>query len=68
MFGPPVAIHASSPTLMAVSSESERYSASVEDYLKVIYAFEEREESKVTTTRLAERLGVSASSVSGMVR
>jgi DtxR family Mn-dependent transcriptional regulator len=68
MFGPPVAIQASSPTLMAVSSESERYSASVEDYLKVIYAFEEREESKITTTRLAERLGVSASSVSGMVR
>jgi DtxR family Mn-dependent transcriptional regulator len=52
-----------------VSSESEqRYSASVEDYLKVIYAFEEREAGKITTTRLAERLGVSASSVSGMVR
>jgi DtxR family transcriptional regulator, Mn-dependent transcriptional regulator len=51
-----------------VSSESERYSAAVEDYLKVIYAFEEREGGKITTTRLAERLGVSASSVSGMVR
>jgi len=52
----------------SVSSESERYSAAVEDYLKVIYAFEEREGGKITTTRLAERLGVSASSVSGMVR
>ena len=51
-----------------VGSESERYSSAVEDYLKVIYAFEEREEGKITTTRLAERLGVSASSVSGMVR
>lgn len=51
-----------------MGSESERYSTAVEDYLKVIYAFEEREEGKITTTRLAERLGVSASSVSGMVR
>ncbi|GAA5171307.1 metal-dependent transcriptional regulator [Pseudonocardia eucalypti] len=48
--------------------DSERYSAAVEDYLKVIFAFEEREDASVTTSRLAERLGVSASSVSGMVR
>jgi DtxR family Mn-dependent transcriptional regulator len=51
-----------------VSSGTDRYSAAVEDYLKVIYAFEERETGTITTTRLAERLGVSASSVSGMVR
>jgi DtxR family Mn-dependent transcriptional regulator len=51
-----------------VDSRPERYSAAVEDYLKVIYAFEEREVGAITTTRLAERLGVSASSVSGMVR
>jgi DtxR family Mn-dependent transcriptional regulator len=46
----------------------ERYSAAVEDYLKVIHALEERAEGEITTSRLAERLGVSASSVSGMVR
>jgi DtxR family transcriptional regulator, Mn-dependent transcriptional regulator len=46
----------------------ERYSAAVEDYLKMIYAFEERGDGESTTTGLAERLGVSASSVSGMVR
>ena len=51
-----------------MSSRTDRYSAAVEDYLKVIYAFEERETGTITTTRLAERLGVSASSVSGMVR
>jgi DtxR family transcriptional regulator, Mn-dependent transcriptional regulator len=51
-----------------VDSESGRYSAAVEDYLKVIHAFEERDDGEITTTRLADRLGVSASSVSGMVR
>jgi DtxR family transcriptional regulator, Mn-dependent transcriptional regulator len=51
-----------------VSSELGRYSAAVEDYLKMIYAFEERGDEEISTTRLAERLGVSASSVSGMVR
>ncbi|WP_028934358.1 metal-dependent transcriptional regulator [Pseudonocardia spinosispora] len=52
-----------------MKSESEqRYSAAIEDYLKVIYAFEEREDGEITTSRLAERMGVSASSVSGMVR
>jgi DtxR family Mn-dependent transcriptional regulator len=51
-----------------VKPGSERYSAAVEDYLKVIHAFEERAEGEITTSRLAERLGVSASSVSGMVR
>jgi DtxR family Mn-dependent transcriptional regulator len=51
-----------------VTPELERYSSAVEDYLKVIYALEEREQGEITTSRLAERLGVSASSVSGMVR
>lgn len=51
-----------------VRSDSVRYSAAVEDYLKMIYAFEERADGEITTTRLAGRLRVSASSVSGMVR
>lgn len=48
--------------------DSTRPSGSIEDYLKAIYDIEEREETDVTTSRLAERLGVLNSSVSGMVR
>lgn len=43
-------------------------SASVEDYLKAIYSVAERGSGEVTTTVLAGRLGVTPSSVSGMVR
>jgi DtxR family Mn-dependent transcriptional regulator len=42
--------------------------AAVDDYLKAIYAAQERGEGPASTTGLARRLGVGASSVSGMVR
>lgn len=42
--------------------------AAVEDYLKAIYGLEERSGGSVTTTELAHRLGVTVSTVSGMVR
>ena len=42
--------------------------AAVDDYLKAIYAFDERGEGPATTTGLARRLGIGASSVSGMLR
>lgn len=42
-------------------------SSSIEDYVKVIYGLRERGDT-VTTSGLAARLGVSASSASGMVR
>jgi DtxR family Mn-dependent transcriptional regulator len=44
-----------------------RLSASAEDYLKAIYAIG-KGESPVTISALAERLGITAASVSGMVR
>ena len=47
---------------------AERHSPAVEDYAKAIYTLQERAEGPVTTTALAERLGVSAASASGMVR
>jgi hypothetical protein len=40
----------------------------VDDYIKAIYACDERGEGPATTTGLARRLGVGASSVSGMLR
>jgi DtxR family Mn-dependent transcriptional regulator len=43
-------------------------SSAVEDYAKAIYALETRGDGSVTTTALAERLGVTAASASGMVR
>lgn len=45
-----------------------RHSPAVEDYAKAIYTLQERADEPVTTTALAERLGVSAASASGMVR
>jgi len=47
---------------------AERHSPAVEDYAKAIYTLQERADGPVTTTALAERLGVSAASASGMVR
>ena len=44
-----------------------RLSASAEDYLKAIYAIGNGH-SPVTIGALAERLGITAASVSGMVR
>jgi DtxR family Mn-dependent transcriptional regulator len=43
-------------------------SSAVEDYAKAIYSLESREGATVTTTALAERLGVTPASASGMVR
>ncbi len=43
-------------------------SAAVEDYAKAIYALQERGSSRVTTTAIAERLGVTPASASGMVK
>jgi DtxR family Mn-dependent transcriptional regulator len=46
----------------------EHRSTATEDYLKAVYALQERDPGPVTTTDLAHRLGVSVSSASGMVR
>ena len=43
-------------------------SSAVEDYAKAIYALEVRDNQPVSTTALAERLGVTAASASGMVK
>jgi len=43
------------------------YSQAIEDYLKTIYEFQCTEE-QVGTTRLAERLGVTPASVTGMIK
>jgi DtxR family Mn-dependent transcriptional regulator len=43
-------------------------SSSIEDYVKVIYSFTEWQDKRITSTQLAQRLGVANSSVSEMVR
>src|SRR4051812_19984520 len=43
-------------------------SSAIEDYAKAIYALERRAGEAVTTNALAERLGVTAASASGMVK
>jgi DtxR family Mn-dependent transcriptional regulator len=43
-------------------------SPAVQDYAKAIYALEQRDDTAVTTNALAERLGVTAASASGMVK
>ena len=43
-------------------------SSAVEDYAKAIYALEALGSGSVTTTAIAERMGVTAASASGMVR
>jgi DtxR family Mn-dependent transcriptional regulator len=52
---------------VAVQSSLPR-STAVEDYAKAIYALEVRGEGAVSTNALAERLGVTPGSASGMVR
>ena len=47
---------------------SELPSHAIEDYLKAIYAIEQRTGGAVPTTALAERVGVTPGSVSGMLR
>src|SRR5579862_6237836 len=48
--------------------EHQELSSAVEDYAKAIYALERRSGDVVTTNALAERLGVTAASASGMVK
>jgi len=48
--------------------ESDIFSASVQDYAKAVYALESREGQAVSTSALAERLGVTPGSVSAMLR
>jgi DtxR family Mn-dependent transcriptional regulator len=50
-----------------MSLHQERTSA-IEDYAKAIYALEHRHGDAVSTNALAERLGVTAASASGMVK
>lgn len=51
-----------------MAASAAPHSQTVEDYLKTIYSFTERDDGPVTTTGLSERLGLSASTVSGMLR
>jgi DtxR family Mn-dependent transcriptional regulator len=54
---------------MAVHQEtSPLRSSAVEDYTKAIYALQERGSGAVSTNAIAERLGVTAASASGMVK
>ncbi|MFL5820903.1 MAG: metal-dependent transcriptional regulator [Solirubrobacteraceae bacterium] len=46
----------------------DRASSAVQDYAKAIYALESRREGAVSTNALAERLGVTPASASGMVK
>lgn len=48
--------------------ESTTISSAIEDYAKAIYALERRGAEPVSTTALAERLGVTPASASGMVK
>jgi DtxR family Mn-dependent transcriptional regulator len=51
-----------------MSTRTSEISAAVEDYAKAIYALQTRADGAVTTNALAERLGVTAASASGMVK
>jgi DtxR family transcriptional regulator, Mn-dependent transcriptional regulator len=54
---------------MSTTSETHGLrSSAVEDYAKAIYALQMRDDQPVSTTALAERLGVTAASASGMVK
>ena len=54
---------------MSTTSETTGLrSTAVEDYAKAIYALQMRDDQPVSTTALADRLGVTAASASGMVK
>ena len=56
-------------TCVAVHQETDPLrSSAVEDYAKAIYALERRSSEAVTTNALADRLGVTPGSASGMVK
>ena len=48
--------------------DSASFSSAIEDYAKAIYSLQARGEAAVSTNALAERLGVTAASASGMVK
>jgi DtxR family transcriptional regulator, Mn-dependent transcriptional regulator len=50
------------------TKEHPHPSSAVEDYAKAIYALEQRTDGTVSTNALADRLGVTPASASGMVR
>ncbi len=54
--------------IFGIMAEPGARSQTVEDYLKAIFSIGERDAGPVTTSRLSQRLGLSASSVSGMLR
>lgn len=54
--------------LMSAATKQQSVSSVVEDYLKTIYKLQSGGAQAVTTNALAVRLGVAASSASGMVR
>src|SRR4051794_34251112 len=54
--------------ISCVAARETEFSAAIEDYAKAIYALQERGGGAVATTALAERLGVTAASASGMIR
>jgi DtxR family transcriptional regulator, Mn-dependent transcriptional regulator len=59
------------PTIISILASRESTSIrtpAVEDYAKAIYALERRDGEAVTTNALADRLGVTAASASGMVK
>ncbi len=53
---------------MATAENTGLRSSAVEDYSKAIYALQQRGERPVSTNALAERLGVTPASASGMVK
>jgi DtxR family transcriptional regulator, Mn-dependent transcriptional regulator len=54
---------------VAVRQETDSLrSSAVEDYTKAIYALQQRDEGAVSTNALADRLGVTPASASGMVK
>src|SRR2546421_12052630 len=53
---------------VTASQETIAISSAIEDYAKAIYALEHKGEESVSTNALAERLGVTPASASGMVK
>jgi DtxR family Mn-dependent transcriptional regulator len=53
---------------MAAKPVPHETTSAVQDYAKAIYALQRRGEGAVSTNALAERLGVTAASASGMVK
>ncbi|MBV9603657.1 MAG: metal-dependent transcriptional regulator, partial [Solirubrobacterales bacterium] len=53
---------------MASRDSTSLRSPAVQDYAKAIYALERRAGDAVSTNALADRLGVTAASASGMVK